>query len=63
MARGAWARAMVPAILSRQVIAMGDDEEPIDPDPFKLFGDDTEDEVLPYDPTIWERIKNVNYRG
>ena len=40
---------------------MGDDEQPLDPDPFRLLTDDApaDSRVMPYDPNIWQQIKKA----
>jgi len=50
MARGAWARAMMPALA-----AAGAD---VDVDPFGLFADESGGAVAPYDPAVMQAIQD-----
>lgn len=59
MAKGAWAAAVYPAVIFRQAIAMDEDEEPVDPDPFGLFSDEgSASDVMPYDPAVLQAMQN-----
>jgi hypothetical protein len=59
IAKGAWVKAWWQTQLYRQAMAMGDDEQPLDPDPYRLISDESpvRSHIVPYDPNIWKQIK------
>ena len=58
MGAGAWFRVVWTATAFRQAMAIGDNEEPIAPDPFGLLGiAQTTEAIVPYNPEIWAALK------
>jgi len=61
MAKGAWLRMLTGTVLFRQAMVMGDDEEPLNPDPYGLIdtdGDAGKSNHMPYNPAVLESLQS-----
>jgi hypothetical protein len=55
MAAGAWAKMLVGATIVQHAFA-SDESEPMDMDPFRLFGESEESDIMPYTPAVLEKL-------